>query len=1018
MVQKAAVFSARQHYRVYDDIEGARARWLLPLKTNPDVLQPSQSAELKASLDSLGLSLPSSSSTPGRYLLPDDPAGTADWEALAEVLVNADGLSRMWTIYGMIQAMTLVLLFGRLLSTLAFQGRVGIMVRTLFNAVPAVLHLVIILLLIAVMFSVMEVCQLGIHVEEMSNLDGALSDTLGLLVGRSILRNLDTIVPRNMEFTTVQVSNNDWMLGDEQLNNLCGLIAQRILDYQGHRRFEYLGHSRFGREGGREFACSKYRPVPIGKPVVMTPVVRFNPTLDTDANTSGPVTSVSSNVASGGTRSRIVQRRVLWSSGPSAPVGQLVGQRYSLTAVSRLVSYQTGLGQRSGLSQVDRGQRLSQSAGKRQSHWPQGQFRQLSNLTGQQSGCASQTGTSQIHRMSTGAEQCLHNACDSTSDKLLGLSSGCGSSGRVLIRQGGGGDGSEADFSEAHSTITNDVAASIVISNGSGIGTGAGGTATTTMMEEDDVSEFAIYAALWESIRAMEYWQAGVVRWQSHVWLQQQQMQQVHEEVLSVLTCSTADGAGKLPCMVPLLGAPSSSRGSLLLRASTCLGSEVLTRDTTSARKCSGGTNDARSRTFQQVPLGLPQLTNEMPPSLATPGDAAPDKNLGLTMVETDPWVGAGPVMPEQRLSMPQPVNMHEVNTSSKLSKWRITSSNSGNSASTTAFATEPIAEPGVSKLRLGSQTRSKECSDHQGACLNLEPGLGNLAGKACNKVVGPQGGAECPSLVTTHGFNVDYNHCSASSAEALLAGCVTKAPLLLAGDIAEALPTCSITEASQTGSAVAADSSAEALPAGGITETLPTGSVTMAGTTAVTEAWPAGGVAEAPPAGSITMASPVGKVGDAQPGGMATMAMPAGSATADPSVGSIAAAPASGSITAALPAGSVTEPPAAGSGVTEALPAGDSLTSTVMVPPYVQMLSQRDEDTTNYDAFKEWVGEVPRAAKGAAGKRRRGGGDDDDLGARSGRKVGNKRQKGNKGAGWGRGASKGTTRAPRNIHP
>ncbi|EFJ42314.1 hypothetical protein VOLCADRAFT_107288 [Volvox carteri f. nagariensis] len=72
---------------------------------------------------------------------------------------------------------------------------------------------------------------------------------------------------------------------------------------------------------------------------------------------------------------------------------------------------------------------------------------------------------------------------------------------------------------------------------------------------------------------------------------------------------------------------------------------------------------------------------------------------------------------------------------------------------------------------------------------------------------------------------------------------------------------------------------------------------------------------------------------------------------------------------------------------------------------------THQDEDTTNYDAFKEWVGEVPRAAKGAAGKRRRGGGDDDDLGARSGRKVGNKRQKGNKGAGRGRGASKGTTR-------
>ncbi|EFJ41303.1 hypothetical protein VOLCADRAFT_107747 [Volvox carteri f. nagariensis] len=42
-----------------------------------------------------------------------------------------------------------------------------------------------------------------------------------------------------------------------------------------------------------------------------------------------------------------------------------------------------------------------------------------------------------------------------------------------------------------------------------------------------------------------------------------------------------------------------------------------------------------------------------------------------------------------------------------------------------------------------------------------------------------------------------------------------------------------------------------------------------------------------------------------------------------------------------------------------------------------------QDEDTTNYDASKEWVSEVPRVAKGAAGKRRRGGGDDDDLGTR-----------------------------------
>jgi hypothetical protein len=47
MVRYAAAFSARQHYTVYDDVERARARWLLPLKTEPAALGQQDRAQLQ-----------------------------------------------------------------------------------------------------------------------------------------------------------------------------------------------------------------------------------------------------------------------------------------------------------------------------------------------------------------------------------------------------------------------------------------------------------------------------------------------------------------------------------------------------------------------------------------------------------------------------------------------------------------------------------------------------------------------------------------------------------------------------------------------------------------------------------------------------------------------------------------------------------------------------------------------------------------------------------------------------------
>lgn len=47
MARHSAAFSARQHYTVYDDVERARARWLLPLKQDPAALDNDTRAALQ-----------------------------------------------------------------------------------------------------------------------------------------------------------------------------------------------------------------------------------------------------------------------------------------------------------------------------------------------------------------------------------------------------------------------------------------------------------------------------------------------------------------------------------------------------------------------------------------------------------------------------------------------------------------------------------------------------------------------------------------------------------------------------------------------------------------------------------------------------------------------------------------------------------------------------------------------------------------------------------------------------------
>jgi hypothetical protein len=47
MALYAGAFNARAHYRVYDDVQRARARWLLPLKVDPAGVAPAQLTTLQ-----------------------------------------------------------------------------------------------------------------------------------------------------------------------------------------------------------------------------------------------------------------------------------------------------------------------------------------------------------------------------------------------------------------------------------------------------------------------------------------------------------------------------------------------------------------------------------------------------------------------------------------------------------------------------------------------------------------------------------------------------------------------------------------------------------------------------------------------------------------------------------------------------------------------------------------------------------------------------------------------------------
>ncbi|GLC42760.1 hypothetical protein PLESTM_001376800, partial [Pleodorina starrii] len=244
MLVHAAVFSARQHYQVYDGILTARARWLLPLKINPWDIQANsaQAAMLQSSIMALNITQPTEAGRPGRYLLPDAPNDQLN--ELAAVLDATHRMSGAWTVYGILQALTQVLLIGRLLSSLAFQGRIGAVVRTLRQMVPPMIHLFVVMTFTGILLASMAHVLVGTYVGPASTLSGAIGGTLTLLLSRGVMQSLQIMLPADFEFTFGQrlavmliLLSQVVLLSFMLINFFYSIIVDTFLAVKAGRRF-------------------------------------------------------------------------------------------------------------------------------------------------------------------------------------------------------------------------------------------------------------------------------------------------------------------------------------------------------------------------------------------------------------------------------------------------------------------------------------------------------------------------------------------------------------------------------------------------------------------------------------------------------------------------------------------------------------------------------------------------------------------------------------------------------------
>ncbi|GAX82864.1 hypothetical protein CEUSTIGMA_g10291.t1 [Chlamydomonas eustigma] len=166
MAKYASSFVAQANYKVYDGASVSSAHWLLTARENPNGTNVDPIA-----LSNLNVSTPSTPADPGRWIL---PKGSNDMETYVSVMASTHVMLEYWTVYGIIQAVVILMLVIRLLLALTFQSRVAVITKTLAIAFPELVHLVVIIVTVTSMWAMLAHVVFGWREEYVSTYEDSL----------------------------------------------------------------------------------------------------------------------------------------------------------------------------------------------------------------------------------------------------------------------------------------------------------------------------------------------------------------------------------------------------------------------------------------------------------------------------------------------------------------------------------------------------------------------------------------------------------------------------------------------------------------------------------------------------------------------------------------------------------------------------------------------------------------------------------------------------------------------------
>ncbi|GMH32250.1 hypothetical protein BSKO_00084 [Bryopsis sp. KO-2023] len=185
---------AQPSYSVYDALNTAAARWLLPKKTD------SPEGTLSVGGSSRDLSTIPSPGDPNRWMLESDHDGLVDYVGVVSASNDMSGAVRTALLAQLLVVTILVLRYLRIWS---FQSYFGVITRTLGNIVGPMAHFLIVMFLILLMMAMIGNLGFGYRIKRLSTLNDALSLVFSFLVAGDT-DGLDQIQDENQEIHSAE----------------------------------------------------------------------------------------------------------------------------------------------------------------------------------------------------------------------------------------------------------------------------------------------------------------------------------------------------------------------------------------------------------------------------------------------------------------------------------------------------------------------------------------------------------------------------------------------------------------------------------------------------------------------------------------------------------------------------------------------------------------------------------------------------------------------------------------------